>query len=147
MRTAITALFIFLFVLTLLMAAYSVNIPLVSVDPVAAKPEMVYVLDKNNRGIDRNEVRSVTLTLSGTTVSGATVVFYKRTGGTYYVRTTVMLLDEGGSTISTGTECGSYFGTGLRTAIVTGFSPPVSIDEVYRVNVEIARVSFALCFT
>jgi hypothetical protein len=146
MRTAITALFIFLFVLTLLMAAYSVNIPLVSVDPVAAKPEMVYVLDKNFLGSDRNEVRSVTLTLSGTTVSGATVVFYKRTGGTYYVRTTVMLLDEGGSTISTGTVCGFYTGTGLRTAIITGFSPPVSIDEVYRVNVEIARVSFALCF-
>lgn len=144
MRTAITALFIFLFVLTLLMAAYSVNIPLVSVDPVAAKPEMVYVLDKNDRGSDQNEVRSVTLTLSGTTVSGATVVFYKRTTPPHSIRTTVMLLDEGGSTISTGTVCGFYTGTGLKTAIITGFSSPVSIDEVYRVNVEIARVG--LCF-
>ncbi len=140
MRTAITALFLFLFVITLLMAAYSVNIPLVSVDPVAAKPEMVYVLDKNNRGIDRNEVRSVTLTLSGTTVSGATVVFHKRNPAIYSIRTTVMLLDEGGSTISMGTVCGFYTGTGLKTAIITGFSPPVSIDEVYRVNVEIAYV-------
>jgi len=140
MRTAITALFLFLFVITLLMAAYSVNIPLVSVDPVAAKPEMVYVLDKNNRGIDRNEVRSVTLTLSGTTVSGAKVVFYKRNPAIYSIRTTVLLLDEGGSTISTGTVCESYLGSGLRDATITGFSPPVSIDEVYRVNVEIAYV-------
>jgi len=141
MRTAITALFIFLFVLTLLMAAYSVNIPLVSVDPVAAKPQMVYVLDKNFPPGDQNEVRSVTLTLSGTTVSGATVVFYKRLPPAYPIRTTVMLLDEGGITISTGTVCGSYSGTGLRTAIITGFSSPVSIDDVYTVNVEIAMVS------
>ena len=127
------------------LTAYSVYITIASVDPVAVKHVMTYVLDKNFPPGDQNEVRSVTLTLSGTTVSGATVVFYKRTVGTYYVRTTVMLLDEGGSTISTGTECGLYTGMGLRTATITGFSPPVSIDEVYRVNVEIARVGF--CFT
>ncbi len=121
--------------------AYSVSIPFVSVDPVAVKPEMTYFLGKNNLAVDRNEVRSVSLTLSGTTVTGATVVFYKRTGGTYPVRTTVTLLDAGGSTISTGTVCGSYAGVGLRTATITGFSQAVSIDEVYTVRATIEMVA------
>ncbi len=123
------------------LTAYSVGITIATVDPVAVKPGMSYVLGKNALPSDRNEVRSVSLTLSGTTVSGATVVFYKRTPGTYSVRTTVSLLDAGGSTISLGTVCGGYVGTGLRTATITGFSPPVSVDEVYTVRVSIARVA------
>jgi hypothetical protein len=68
------------------------------------------------------------------------VQFYKRTPGTYSVRTTVTLLDGNGNTISTGTACGSYTGTGTRMATIS-FTPPVSIDSVYRVNVEIQRVN------
>jgi heme/copper-type cytochrome/quinol oxidase subunit 3 len=124
-----------------LIAAYSVYMPVAAVDPLAVKPEMSYSLGKNNVANDRNEVRSVTLSVSGTTVTGATVEFYKRTGGAYRVRTTVTLLDGNGNTISTGTACSSYGGTGTRTATITSFTPPVSIDSVYRVNVVIQRVN------
>jgi hypothetical protein len=123
-----------------LIAAYSVYMPVAAVDPLAVKPEMSYSLGKNNVAGDQNEVRSVTLSVSGTTVTGATVQFFKRTGGNYNVRTTVTLLDGNGNTISTGTACSSYLGVGLRTATITSFTPPVSIDSVYRVNVVIQRV-------
>jgi hypothetical protein len=123
-----------------LIAAHSVYMPVAAVDPLAVKPEMSYSLGKNNVPSDQNEVRSVTLSVSGTTVTGATVQFFKRTPGTYNVRTTVTLLDGNGNTISTGTACSSYIGTGPRTATITSFTPPVSIDSVYRVNVAIQRV-------
>jgi heme/copper-type cytochrome/quinol oxidase subunit 3 len=123
-----------------LIAAYSVYLPVATVDALAVKPEMSYSLGKNNVLSDQNEVRSVSLSVSGTTVTGATVQFYKRTPGNYGVRTTVTLLDGNGNTISTGTACSSYTGTGIRTATITSFTPPVSIDSVYRVNVVIQRV-------
>jgi heme/copper-type cytochrome/quinol oxidase subunit 3 len=123
-----------------LIAAYSVYMPVTAVDPLAVKPEMSYSLGKNDVPIDRNEVRSVTLSVSGTTVTGATVQFYKRMPGTYSVRTTVTLLDGNGNTISTGTACNFYTGIGTRTATITSFTPPVSIDSVYRVNVVIQWV-------
>jgi hypothetical protein len=139
MRRLAAPLLISLVILTPLIA-YSVYIPIVAVDPLG-KPEMVYSLGKNNIPSDQNEVRSASLSLSGTTVTGATVQFYKRTTGTYFVRTTVTLLDANGNTLSTGTACSSYAGTGVRTATITGFSPAVSIDSVYRVNVLIQRVA------
>ena len=139
MRRLAAPLLIFLVILTPLVA-YSVYMPVIAVDPLG-KPEMVYSLGKNNIPSDRNEVRSASLSLSGTTVTGATVQFYKRTTGTYLVRTTVTLLDANGNTLSTGTACSSYAGTGVRTATITGFSPAVSIDSVYRVNVVIQRVA------
>jgi hypothetical protein len=123
-----------------LIAAYSVYMPVAAVDPLAVKPEMSYSLGKNNVPVDQNEVRSVDLSVSGSTVTGATVEFYKRTPGTYGVRTTVTLLDGNGNTISTGTACSSYGGIGSITATITSFTPPVSIDSVYRVNVVIQRV-------
>jgi hypothetical protein len=141
MRRLAAPLLIFLVILTPLVA-YSVYTPLKNVDPVAVKPVMIYSLGKNNIFFfDQNEVRSASLSLSGTTITGATVVFYKRTFGTYLVRTTVTLLDANGNTMSTGTVCGSYTGTGVRTATITSFSPAVSIDSVYRVNVAIQRVA------
>jgi hypothetical protein len=142
MRRLVAPLLIFSISFTFisLIAAYSVYMPVAAVDPLAVKPEMSYSLGKNNLASDRNEVRSVDLSASGTTVTGATVQFYKRTPGTYSVRTTVTLLDGNGNTISTGTACGSYTGTGTRTATITSFTPPVSIDSVYRVNVVIQRV-------
>jgi hypothetical protein len=139
MRRLAAPLLISLVILTPLIA-YSVYIPIVAIDPLG-KPEMVYSLGKNNIPSDQNEVRSASLSLSGTTVTGATVQFYKRTPGTYFVRTTVTLLDANGNTLSTGTACSSYAGTGVRTATITGFSPAVSIDSVYRVNVVIQRVA------
>jgi hypothetical protein len=139
MRRLAAPLLIFLVILTPLIA-YSVYIPIVAVDPLG-KPEMVYSLGKNNIPSDQNEVRSASLSLSGTTVTGATVQFYKRTAGIYFVRTTVTLLDANGNTLSTGTACSSYAGVGVRTATITGFSPAVSIDSVYRVNVVIQRVA------
>jgi heme/copper-type cytochrome/quinol oxidase subunit 3 len=128
------------FIIFSFIAAYSVYMPVAAVDPLAVKPEMSYSLGKNNVAGDQNEVRSVALSVSGTTVTGATVQFYKRTPGLYGVRTTVTLLDGNGNTISTGTACSSYTGTGTRTATITSFTPPVSIDSVYRVNVVIQRV-------
>jgi hypothetical protein len=128
------------FIIFSFIAAYSVYLPVATVDALAVKPEMSYSLGKNNVLSDQNEVRSVSLSVSGTTVTGATVQFYKRTPGTYSVRTTVTLLDGNGNTISTGTACGSYTGTGTRTVTITSFTPPVSIDSVYRVNVVIQRV-------
>jgi hypothetical protein len=139
MRRLAAPLLIFLVTLTPLIA-YSVYMPVIAVDPLG-KPEMVYSLGKNNIPSDQNEVRSASLSLSGTTVTGATVQFYKRTTGTYFVRTTVTLLDANGNTLSTGTACSSYAGTGVRTATITGFSPAVSIDSVYRVDVVIQRVA------
>jgi hypothetical protein len=103
-----------------LIAAYSVYMPVAAVDPLAVKPEMSYSLGKNNVASDQNED--------------------KRTPGLYSVRTTVTLLDGNGNTISTGTACNFYTGTGTRTATITSFTPPVSIDSVYRVNVVIQRV-------
>jgi heme/copper-type cytochrome/quinol oxidase subunit 3 len=124
-----------------LIAAYSVYMPVAAVDPLAVKQEMSYSLGKNNVASDRNEVRRVDLSVSGSTVTGARVEFYKRTTNNYNVRTTVTLLDGNGNTISTGTACSSYTGTGTRTATITSFTPPVSIDSVYRVNVVIQRVN------
>jgi hypothetical protein len=142
MRRLAAPLLIFSISVTLisLIVAYSVYMPVAAVDPLAVKPEMSYSLGKNNVAGDQNEVRSVTLSVSGSTVTGATVVFFKRTTGNYNVRTTVTLLDGNGNTISTGTTCSSYGGTGTRTATITSFTPPVSIDSVYRVNVVIQRV-------
>jgi hypothetical protein len=137
-----TALLIIFFALTLAsLTAYSLVISIASVDPVAVKPAMEISLGKNNVPGDNNEVRSVSLSLTGATVTGATVQFYKRTPGLYSVRTTVTLLDANGNTISTGTACGSYAGTGIRTATITSFSPAASIDDVYRVGVAIERVA------
>jgi len=138
-RTALLTIF---FSLTLAyLTAYSLVISIASVDPVAVKPAMEISLGKNNVPGDNNEVRSVSLSLTGATVTGATVQFYKRTPGLYSVRTTVTLLDANGNTISTGTACGSYAGTGIRTATITSFSPAASIDDVYRVGVAIERVA------
>jgi hypothetical protein len=138
-RTALLTIF---FALTLAsLTAYSLVISIASVDPVAVKPAMEISLGKNNVPGDNNEVRSVSLSLTGATVTGATVQFYKRMSGLYSVRTTVTLLDANGNTISTGTACGSYAGTGIRTATITSFSPAVSIDDVYRVGVAIERVA------
>jgi hypothetical protein len=138
-RTALLTIF---FALTLAsLTAYSLVISIASVDPVAVKPAMEISLGKNNVPGDNNEVRSVSLSLTGATVTGATVQFYKRTPGLYSVRTTVTLLDANGNTISTGTACGSYAGTGIRTATITSFSPAASIDGVYRVGVAIERVA------
>jgi hypothetical protein len=137
-RTALLTIF---FALTLAsLTAYSLVISIASVDPVAVKPAMEISLGKNNIPGDNNEVRSVSLSLTGATVTGATVQFYKRTPGLYSVRTTVTLLDANGNTISTGTACSSYAGTGIRTATITSFSPAASIDGVYRVGVAIERV-------
>ncbi len=144
MRTAPTVLVLFLFVLMLTtLISYSVNVPIVSVNPVAVKPAMTYFLDKNNLLLDRNEVRSVSLSLSGTTVISATLVFYKRTSGTYNVRTTVSLLDADGNVISEGTECASYLGTGSRTVIVS-FAPAVSVDDVHSVRTTIEVVTLCI---
>jgi hypothetical protein len=138
-RTALLTIF---FALTLAsLTAYSLVISIASVDPVAVKPAMEISLRKNNVPGDNNEVRSVSLSLTGATVTGATVQFYKRTPGLYSVRTTVTLLDANGNTISTGTACGSYAGTGIRTATIASFSPTASIDGVYRVGVAIERVA------
>jgi hypothetical protein len=138
-RTALLTIF---FALTLAyLTAYSLVISIASVDPVAVKPAMEISLGKNNVPGDNNEVRSVSLSLTGATITGATVQFYKRTPGLYSVRTTVTLLDANGNTISTGTACSSYAGTGIRTATITSFSPAVSIDDVYRVGVAIERVA------
>jgi hypothetical protein len=138
-RTALLTIF---FSLTLAsLTAYSLVISIASVDPVAVKPAMEISLGKNNIPGDNNEVRSVSLSLTGATVTGATVQFYKRTPGLYSVRTTVTLLDANGNTLSTGSACGSYVGTGIRTATITSFSPAVSIDDVYRVGVAIERVA------
>ena len=138
---ALLLIFSISFTFISLIAAYSVYMPVAAVDPLAVKPEMSYSLGKNNVPGDGNEVRSVTLSVSGTTVTGATVQFFKRTPGTYNVRTTVTLLDGNGNTISTGTACNFYTEIGIRTATITSFTPPVSIDNVYGVNVEIQRVN------
>jgi hypothetical protein len=137
---ALLLIFSISFTFISLIVAYSVYMPIAAVDPLVVKPEMSYSLGKNDVSGDKNEVRSVNLSVSGSTVTGATVQFYKRTPHNYNVRTTVTLLDGNGNTISTGTTCSSYGGTGTRTATITSFTPPVSIDSVYRVNVVIQRV-------
>ncbi len=124
-----------------LIAAYSVYMPVAAVDPLVVKPEMSYSLGKNDVAGDQDEVRSVTLSVSGTTVTGATVEFYKRTFGPYRVRTTVTLLDGNGNTISTGTVCRNYGAPTGSISETVAFTPPVSIDSVYRVNVVIQRVN------
>jgi len=124
-------------------AAYSVYMPVAAVDPLAVKQEMSYSLGKNNVNVpvDQDEVRSVALSVSGTTVTSATVEFYKRTFGPYRVRTTVTLLDGNGNTISTGTRCRNYGASTGSISETVAFTQPVSIDSVYRVNVEIQRVN------
>jgi hypothetical protein len=143
MRWIAAPLLIFLISVTLisLIAAYSVYMPVAAVDPLAVKPEMSYSLGKNNVPGDQDEVRSVALTVSGTTVTSAKVEFYKRTFGPYRVRTTVTLLDGNGNTISTGTVCRNYGAPTELKSETVAFTPPVSIDSVYRVNVVIQRVN------
>jgi len=141
MRAAAPLLiFLVLVMLTFfIIIAYSVNIPIASVDPVAEKPAMTYSLGKNAVSSDSNEVRSVILSLSGTTVTGATVGLYIRNSGWYSV--TVVLRDSGGNTISTGQPpLGCVFlGAGLRSVGVS-MSPQVSIDSVYTVQASAARL-------
>jgi hypothetical protein len=120
-------------------AAYSVYMPIMSVDPIAGKPEMSYSLRKNNLASDRNEVRSVALSVSGTTVTGATVQIYVRNAGWYEV--TVLLYDANGNIISTGSPpvgC-VYLNSGLQSASVP-MSPQVSIDSVYTVQASASRL-------
>jgi type 1 fimbria pilin len=120
-------------------AAYSVHMPIMSVDPIAGKPAMTYRLGKNNYVGDRNEVRSVSLTTSGTTVTGATVQIFVRNAGWYDV--TVRLYDANGNTISIGSPpmgC-VYLSSGLQSASVS-MSPQVSIDSVYTVEASAFRL-------
>jgi hypothetical protein len=130
MRRLAAPLLIFLVILTPLVA-YSVYMPVVAVDPLG-KPEMVYRFEKNNNA----EVRSVSLTTSGTTVTSATVGFYVWFGARYIV--SVVLRDPGGNVISTGSTC-RFFGAGLRS-IAIPLSPQVSIDSVYTVEASATRV-------
>jgi hypothetical protein len=137
---ALLLIFSISFTFISLIAAYSVYMPVAAVDPLVVKPEMSYNLGKNNVLGDQDEVRSVALSVSGTTVTGATVEFYKRTSGPYRVRTTVTLLDGNGNTISTGTICRNYGAPTGSISETVAFTPPVPIDSVYRVNVVIQRV-------
>jgi hypothetical protein len=140
MRRLAAPLLIFLVILTPLIA-YSVYMPVTAVDPLG-KPEMTYRLGKNNIISDRNEVRSVSLTTSGTTVTSATVQIYVRNAGWYDV--TVVLRDSDGNIISTGSPplC-VYLGSGLGTVSVP-MSPQVSIDSVYTVEASASRL-FTSC--
>jgi hypothetical protein len=148
MRWIAAPLLIFLVVFASLMvayysvymtAAYSVHMPIMSVDPIAGKPAMSYRLGKNNYVGDRNEVRSVSLTTSGTTVTGATVQIYVRNAGWYEV--IVQLYDANGNIISTGSPplgC-VYLNSDLQSASVP-MSPQVSIDSVYTVQASASRL-------
>jgi hypothetical protein len=120
-------------------AAYSVHMPIMSVAPLAVKPAMTYSLGKNNFVGDRNEVRSVSLTTSGTTVTGATVQIFVRNAGWYEV--TVLLYDANGNIISTGSPPAGcvYLNSGLQSANVP-MSPQVSIDSVYTVQASASRL-------
>ena len=141
MRQLAAPLLISLVILTPLIA-YSVYMPVIAVDPLG-KPEMTYRLGKNNVISDRNEVRSVSLTTSGTTVTSATVQIYVRNAGSYDV--TVVLRDSDGNIISTGSPplgC-VYLGSGLGTVSVP-MSPQVSIDSVYTVEASASRL-FTSC--
>jgi hypothetical protein len=141
MRRLAAPLLIFLVILTPLIA-YSVYMPVIAVDPLG-KPEMTYRLGKNNVISDRNEVRSVSLTTSGTTVTSATVQIYVRNAGWYDV--TVVLRDSNGNIISTGSPplgC-VYLGSGLG-AVNVPMSPQVSIDSVYTVEASASRL-FTSC--
>jgi len=143
MRWFVVPLLIFSISVTLisLIAAYSVYMPVAAVDPLAVKPEMSYSLGKNDVPLyDQDEVRSVALTVSVTTVTGATVEFYKRTSDPYRVRTTVTLLDSNGNIISTGSRCKNYGAPTGPISETVAFTPRVSIDSVYSVNVVIQRV-------
>jgi len=136
MRRLVAPLLIFLVILTPLIA-YSVYMPVIAVDPLG-KPVMTYRLGKNNVISDRNEVRSVSLTTSGTTVTSATVQIFVRNAGWYDV--TVVLRDSNGNIISTGSPplgC-VYLGSGLGTVNVP-MSPQVSIDSVYTVEASASR--------
>jgi hypothetical protein len=137
MRRLAAPLLIFLVTLTPLIA-YSVYMPVTAVDPLGM-PEMTYRLGKNNVISDRNEVRSVSLTTSGTTVTSATVQIFVRNAGWYDV--SVVLRDSDGNIISTGSPpLGCVFlGSGLR-AVNVPMSPQVSIDSVYTVEASASRL-------
>jgi hypothetical protein len=113
--------------------------PIAAVDPLVVKPEMSYSLGKNNISNDRNEVRSVSLTTSGTTVTGATVQIYVRITGWYDV--IVQLYDANGNIISTGSPPAGcvHLNSGLQSASVP-MSPQVSIDSVYTVQASASRL-------
>jgi hypothetical protein len=137
MRRLAVPLLIFLVILTPLVA-YSVYMPVTAVDPLG-KPAMTYRLGKNNIISDRNEVRSVSLTTSGTTVTDATVQIFVRNAGWYDV--SVVLRDSNGNIISTGGPplgC-VYLDSGLR-AVNVPMSPQVSIDSVYAVEASASRL-------
>jgi len=137
MRRLAAPLLIFLVILTPLIA-YSVYMPVTAVDPLG-KPAMTYRLGKNNIISDRNEVRSVSLTTSGTTITDATVQIFVRNAGWYDV--SVVLRDSDGNIISTGGPplgC-VYLGSGLGTVNVP-MSPQVSIDSVYTVEASASRL-------
>jgi hypothetical protein len=141
MRRLAAPLLIFLVILTPLVA-YSVYMPVTAVDPLG-KPVMTYRLGKNNIISDRNEVRSVSLTTSGTTVTDATVQIFVRNAGWYDV--SVVLRDSNGNIISRGGPplgC-VYLGSGLR-AVNVPMSPQVSIDSVYTVEASASRL-FTSC--
>ncbi|MEM3819834.1 MAG: hypothetical protein QXF08_05265 [Nitrososphaerota archaeon] len=134
--------------------AYSVYISLQesSIQPLPRRTSIQYVFSKQgSSNVFFAEVRSISLSTSGTTITSARITWYRRfpiwIG--YYVTVKVSLKDDYGNTISSGTSgtvC--YIRSGLVTSDID-LVPDVNIDSVARVetSIDIGGVCWELLLT
>ena len=140
--------FIFFLIITCLilftiLEAYSTLITISEVQPLPRRGNIQYNLEKQGLPYLYTEVRSITLTLSGNDVDSATVQWYRRLRPLiryYYVTVSVTLIDDGGNTISSGSQTFCLRGWDLRSDSVP--LTRVNIDEVavVRASADIGEV-------
>jgi len=144
-------LFIFFLIITFIilftiLEAYSTLITISEVQPLPRRGSIQYNLEKQGSLFLYTEVRSITLTLYGDDVVSATVQWYRRLRPPrwgYNVTVSVTLIDDGGSTISSGSQTFCLEGIGLRSDSVP-LTSRVNIDiiAIVRASADIGEVCY-----
>ncbi|MDJ0274176.1 MAG: hypothetical protein NYU90_03125 [Aigarchaeota archaeon] len=132
-RRYIAVFSIALFLITL--TAFSVSISITTVDPLASRAYVEYVLGKAS-GTNPPEIRSVLL--NGNPVSSVSISFYMR-ALLQFIRVTVTLYDDNGIVIGSGSDCGFYIFPGIQSMTVP-VSPNPLPSQVARVETSIQVV-------
>jgi len=143
--------FYFFLIITFIMLifmfeAYSTLITISEVQPLPRRGSIQYNLEKQGSLFLYTEVRSITLTPYGDDVVSATVQWYRRLRPPrwgYYVTVSVTLIDDGGNTISSGSQIFCLGGSGLRSDSVP-LTSRVNIDimAIVRASADIGEVCY-----
>ncbi|MCX8193357.1 MAG: hypothetical protein N3G77_06080 [Nitrososphaeria archaeon] len=127
--------------------AYSVYISLQesSIQPLPERTSIKYFFSKAGGSSVWAEIRSISLSTSGTTVTSTTVTWYRRFPSVwgYYVTVRITLRDNNGYQISSGSVSACYIGSGSVTSNID-LIPDVNIDEV--AGVESSVIIGSICW-